>query len=104
MHTLILFVFTDLSSDESDSSESDEHEYSQPPLEENNDDDDGRDSDDHEYQQLHVEENEDDDDDGNFNKRFYSLPLQNTNFTQNLICFSYSLNPSWQNLATVYLQ
>lgn len=62
----------DLSSDESDSSESDEHEYSQPPLEENNDDDDGRDSDDHEYQQLHVEENEDDDDDASSQSSFSS--------------------------------
>lgn len=57
-----LFVLPDLSSNDSESSDSDDHEYSEPPLqdEEHNDNDDSYD---HEYQQPYG--HDDNSDDGN---------------------------------------
>ena len=61
---------TELSTDESESSDSDDHEYTEPPTEEHEEDDDEEDSDSHEYIIPTVQNNEDDDnedhDDGKF--------------------------------------
>ena len=51
---------TELSTDESESSDNDEHDYIEPPVEDfKNEDDDDDDSDSHEYHEPPVEEGED---------------------------------------------
>ena len=53
-------VPSDLSSNDSESSDSDDHEYSEPPLQDEEQDD-NDDSDDHEYQQPYAHDNNSDD-------------------------------------------
>ena len=71
-------LITELSTDESESSDSDEHEYTEPPIEEHEDEEE-EDSDSHEYIVPHGQHNEDSDnddhDDGKINLNVvFSLP------------------------------